>query len=122
MVKKRGENHEITCKSCGLSSEMSVDDYYAKPSALAFITALSVSLISACIFLFSYHFFPDNNGPDYVVIVVSGHIAIPFIIYLMLVKAERDRVGFFNRHKYNTKTTIYSGRKERKKLKAWSRG
>lgn len=122
LVKKKGENHEVFCKSCGLSTEISVDDYYAKPSTLALIIALSISLTSASIFLFNYHFFPNTNGPDYVVSIVTGHLAVPLIIFLMFAKAERDRVGFFNRHKYHTRTDIYSGRKDRKKMKAWPRG
>lgn len=120
-MKNRGEHHNVICKQCGVSTKHGVDDFYAKPSLVASILSLALMLGSATFFLFKYNFFPTDSAPDYVVLLISGHLAIPLILFLMLSKAERDRVGFFNRYTVQTRTSVFTERKARKTMKAWPR-
>lgn len=120
-AKIHSENQEVICKKCGTTTQHHVDDFYAKPSLLAFVIAFGLMVLSAAFFFLHYTFIPSSAWQNQITILVSGHLSIPFVLYVMISKAERDRVGFFNRHRVRTRTAVFSNKKERQKVKVWPR-
>ena len=94
-----GENKTLTCKNCGIKTEFSVDELYAKESKIAQIGAGLIFLVGTPIMFFFVSPVFMQSGSNYVIYVVGGFLLIPVIIYGVIKQQDRIRVNSFNRSK-----------------------
>lgn len=96
LIRSKGETVEIDCKHCGSSHFTKIDDIYAKKSFLAIIIS-AIILVGglASILIGVFNLMINYN----ILIFSSGIIAIPFAVYSIIDKQDKNRVNRFNSFK-----------------------
>lgn len=92
-----GDYKEFTCKHCATMNKRHVNDFYAKPSKIAFIVASLVFLVGTPLLFFVI--IPAMASTSaHKVYFIGGIILLPVFIYGLMLKQDRNRVNSFNRH------------------------
>jgi len=93
-----GEEIDFSCQKCGSFNKRRVNEFYAKPSKIAFFVAALIFLICTPIFLYLSLFYRVQLSNPTILLSFGGEILLPIVVYTLLLKQDRNRVNAFNRH------------------------
>jgi len=99
LARKKGENIEIKCKTCGQTNKYHVDDIKADNNkALTIFNSVIFLLGTPLLVYIIWRNIGQANYP-YAVAGLLGGGLIPIYIYITISKSQRDRQNMFNRHR-----------------------
>ena len=95
---ENGEIVKLQCEKCGSQEKYHVDTFSTKPSKLSLIIASIIFLVGTPVTLFLVWDEIMNSGCILCITSLFIPIIIPSLIYGIMVKNDRIRVNYFNRH------------------------
>ena len=93
-----GNEFNLRCEECLREKKYHVNDVKAKESKLIALVALGIFVFGTGFigYLLRDYFFRSNN--PYYVRAVIGVLIVPFWVYMIFTKQERDNASRFNRY------------------------
>ena len=104
LAMKKGEEIPVSCSTCGATSKILVDEFYAKPSKIAQILAAALFLIGTPLVFFGLSYFLSRSLNHYVVYITGLFLLAPVFAYVVINKQDETRVSDFNRRKLKGRT------------------
>jgi hypothetical protein len=99
LARQKGEQVELACGTCQGRSRYHVDDFKAKASKVAQVSALLVFLVGTPLTLvFLWHPLLSLSW-SYAMVIIGGLIMVPVTVYSLMIKDDNNRVSTFNRYK-----------------------
>ena len=97
LLRKVGEDFELTCDYCGQKFEQHVDQIYAKRSKFLRLLAILIFLVGTPAVGFAVN--PTVLNNINAVYVYGLFLTIPVAIYGLIIQQDQRRVSDFNRNK-----------------------
>jgi len=96
LARKLGKDFQIQCQACAISNSYHINEVIAEQSRWIAISAFIIFFFGTGIvfFLLKDYLLISSNT-----LTLGGIIAIPSIVYAIIVKQERDNVSRFNSYR-----------------------
>ncbi|KQC32270.1 hypothetical protein AAU57_02225 [Nonlabens sp. YIK11] len=104
LAMKKGEEIDVSCNTCGATSRITVDEFYAKPSKMAQILAGVLFLVGTPLVFFGLSFILSRSVNHYVIYITGLFILVPVFAYVVINKQDETRVSDFNSRKLKGRT------------------
>lgn len=97
----KGKKIELKCKKCSYVSKYHLNDMTARESKIALIIGLLIFFIGTPLTIYLLWEYVFKMAFIYSTIVFIILIGIPFTIYSLIEKEQRQKVRYFNSSKLN---------------------
>jgi uncharacterized membrane protein YuzA (DUF378 family) len=101
LSKAKGEEIELSCKSFLRTDSYHVNSINATESKLAQIVGLLIFLLGTPLIIYCLWDYMFRSSYIYAIAGLAGIITVPFMIYSVMEKEEREKVRNFNHFKIN---------------------
>jgi len=99
LARQKGEQVELECRACHGRSRYHVDDFKAKASKFAQVSAFLIFLLGTPLTLiFLWHPLLSLSW-SYAMVIIGGLIMVPVTVYALMIRDDNNRVSSFNRYK-----------------------